>query len=69
MPSSWLRELMPSLVKTLRRWYWTVRALMNSRVLISGLDRPSRASRAIWALGGQHVAGPGGALAGSPAGG
>ena len=43
--SSWLRELMPSLVKTLPRWYWTVRALMNSRAPISGLDRPSRASR------------------------
>jgi hypothetical protein len=25
---------MPSLVKTLARWYWTVRALMNSRALI-----------------------------------
>ena len=46
---SWLREAMPSLVKTLPRWYWTVRALMNSRVPISGLDSPSRASRAIWA--------------------
>jgi len=29
--SSWLRELMPSLVKTLCRWYLAVRALMNSR--------------------------------------
>ena len=28
---SWLREVMASLVKTLPRWYWTVRALMNSR--------------------------------------
>ena len=45
---SWLRELMPSLVKTLPRWYWTVRALMNSCAPISGFDRPSRASRAIW---------------------
>ena len=52
--SSWLRELMPSLAKTLRRWYWTVRALMNSRAPISGFDRPSRASRAIWlSCGGQ----------------
>jgi len=40
---------MPSLVKTLPRWYWTVWELMNSRTPISGLDRPSRASRAIWA--------------------
>ena len=29
--SSWPRELMSSFVKTLPRWYWTVRALMNSR--------------------------------------
>jgi hypothetical protein len=43
---SWPRELVPSLVKTLRRWYWTVRRLMNSRVLIYGLDSPSQASRA-----------------------
>src|ERR1700754_4254429 len=47
--SSSLRELMPSLVKTLRRWYLTVRGLMNSRVPISGFDSPSRASRAICA--------------------
>jgi hypothetical protein len=40
---------MPSLAKTLRKWYWTVCALMNSRVPISGFDSPSRASRAIWA--------------------
>jgi hypothetical protein len=40
---------MSSLVKTLRRWYWTVRGDRNSRVPISGLDRPSAASRAIWA--------------------
>jgi hypothetical protein len=40
---------MLSLVKTLCRWYWTVRGLMNSRVLISGLDSPSLASRATWA--------------------
>ena len=47
--SSWLRELMSSLVNTLRRWYSTVRGLMNSRAPISGFERPSRASRAIWA--------------------
>ena len=29
-PGSWLRELMSSLVKTLCRWYSTVRGLMNS---------------------------------------
>src|SRR6202022_4323773 len=38
--SSWLRELMPSFMKTLRRWYLTVRGLMNSRVPISGFERP-----------------------------
>ena len=40
---------MPSLVKTLLRWYLTVRALMNSRAPISWLDRPSLASCATWA--------------------
>jgi len=29
--SSWPREPMASLAKTLCRWYWTVRALMNNR--------------------------------------
>ena len=47
--SSWLREVMSSLLKTLLRWYLTVRALMNSRAPISGLESPSRASLAIWA--------------------
>ena len=42
--SSWLREVMPSLVNTLLRWYWTVRALMNRRAPISEFDNPSRAS-------------------------
>jgi hypothetical protein len=46
--SSCTRELISSLVKTLRRWYWTVRADRNSWAAISGLDRPARASRAIW---------------------
>ena len=40
---------MSSFVKTLPRWYWTVRGLRNSRVPIWGFDSPSRASRAIWA--------------------
>jgi hypothetical protein len=43
------REVMPSLVNTLRRWYWTVRGLMNSRVPISGFESPSRARRAVCA--------------------
>ena len=43
------REVMSSLMKTLRRWNWTVRGDRNSRVPISGLDRPSAASPAIWA--------------------
>jgi hypothetical protein len=46
---SWLRDSMPSLMKTFFRWYWTVRALRNNRAPISGLDSPSRAIRAIWA--------------------
>ncbi len=39
------RELMPSLEKTLRRWYSEVRGLMNSRAPTSGFVRPSAASR------------------------
>ena len=42
-----MREVMPSLAKTLRRCHSTVRALMNSSAAISGLVRPSRASRAM----------------------
>ena len=44
--SSW-REVISSFVKTLRRWYLTVRGLMNSRVPISGFESPSSAIRAI----------------------
>ena len=49
MRRSWLREVMPSLANTLPRWYCTVRGDRNSRAPISGLDSPSRASRAICA--------------------
>ena len=49
MRPSWLREVMSSFWKTLRRWYCTVRGLMNSCAPISGLERPSRARRAICA--------------------
>ena len=45
---SWVREVMPNLLKTLRRWYATVCWLMNRRSPISVFERPSRASRAIW---------------------
>lgn len=38
--SSWVRDSMPSLMKTFFRQYWTVRALRNNRAPISGLDRP-----------------------------
>ena len=41
------RELTPTLANTLPRCHSTVRALMNSWTPISGLVRPSRASRAI----------------------
>jgi hypothetical protein len=37
---------MPSLVKTLARWYSTVRGLRNSWAAISGFDMPSRAKPA-----------------------
>ena len=46
---SWFRELMSSFRKTLCKWYWTVRGLMNSLAPISGLEKPSLASRAICA--------------------
>ena len=62
--------MIPSFVNTLRRWYSTVRGLMNSCAPISGFVRPSRASRAIWAsCGGELVARLDGALAGGLAGG
>jgi hypothetical protein len=41
VPSSCVRELTPSLRKTSRKWYWTVRGLMNSRAPISGFEGPS----------------------------
>jgi hypothetical protein len=44
-----MREVTPSLVKTLPKWYWTVRGDRNSRVAISGFDSPSAASQAICA--------------------
>jgi len=43
------RELISSLVNTLRRCHSTVRGLRNSWAAISGLERPARARRAIWA--------------------
>ena len=43
------RELISSFVNTLRRCHSTVRTDRNSWAAISGLDRPARASRAIWA--------------------
>jgi hypothetical protein len=42
-----IREVIPSLANTLRRCHSTVRGLRNRRAPISGLDSPSRASRAI----------------------
>jgi hypothetical protein len=50
--SSWLRELMPSFMKTLRKWYWTVR-LRRRRPLTRdhflecrvGLDQPDHADQ------------------------
>jgi len=47
--SSSVREVMSSLVNTLRRWYSTVRRLMKSRAPISGFESRSRASRAMCA--------------------
>ena len=55
--------------ETFPKWYCTVRELMNSREPISGFDRPSRASRAIWAscavrLGARSVGASAGGFAG-----
>src|SRR6516164_488098 len=49
------RELISSLVNTLRRCHSTVRGLRNSWAAISGLDRPARASCAICASCGVSV--------------
>ena len=54
--ASWLREVISSFWKTFRRWYCTVRGLMNSCAPISGFERPSRARRAIWASWGVSTA-------------
>jgi hypothetical protein len=53
-----LRELISSLVNTLRRCYSTVRGLMNSLAAISGFVCLSLAIRAIWAT---RTGQPGGA--------
>jgi uncharacterized protein YjcR len=34
--SSWLREVMSSLMKTLRKWYCRARELMNSQQIVVG---------------------------------
>ena len=60
------REVMPSLVKTLRRCHSTVRADRNSWAPISGLVRPSRASRAMWASCGVSVVDASRRCAGAP---
>ena len=59
-----MREVIPSLANTLPRCHSTVRELRKSRAPISGLDRPSRASPAIWrSWPGELVARVDGALA------
>ncbi len=63
--SSGLRELMASLMKTSPRWYWTVRALMNSRAPICGIRQAVAGLPGdLGLLGGQLLAGPGGTPAG-----
>src|SRR5262249_33756374 len=41
---SWVRDVMPSFLKTLARWYSTVPGLMNSWAAISLFVAPSAAS-------------------------
>ena len=67
---SWSREVMPGLVKTLPKWYWTVRGLRNSREAISGVGQATGGQPGdLCLLRGQlHRSGDGG-LEGSPAGG
>jgi hypothetical protein len=66
---------MPSFVKTLLRWYLTVRGLMNSRAPISALNSRFWPAARLGLLRGQRLADPGGAggprgaLAGRPGGG
>ena len=65
-----MRDVMSSFWKTLRRWYWTVRWLMKSCAPISGLERPSWASRGdLCFLGCERAAGFVGAFARGLAGG
>src|SRR5216683_3714438 len=47
--ANWVRELTPSLRKTLTRWYSTVLALTKSCAAISWFLRPCAARRATWA--------------------
>jgi hypothetical protein len=46
--ATWVREPIPSLRNTFCRCYSTVLGLMNNRVAISRLARPSATSWAIW---------------------
>ena len=47
--ASWLRELMPSVVNTFRKWEATVAELMYSCAAISAFEAPWPAKRAICA--------------------
>ena len=60
---------MSSLVKTLPRWYWTVRGDRNSRAPISGLTAIAGQPGDLRLLSGQLDPGGDGALAGGLAGG
>ena len=46
--ASWVRELMPSLANTLRRWKSTVRGLRNSWAATSRVGSPRATNRATW---------------------
>jgi hypothetical protein len=45
--ASWLRELMPSVVNTFRKWWATVAELMYRCAAISAFEAPWLAKRAI----------------------
>jgi hypothetical protein len=65
--SSWLREVMPSLAKTLRKWYWTVCADEEPGADLGVREPVARQPGDLCFLGGQLVASLDGALAGGHA--
>jgi len=67
---SWPREVMSSLVKTMPKWYWTVRGFRNSQEAIFRVGQATGGQPGdLCLLCGQLYRSGDGGLAGSPAGG